>query len=60
MTQLEKTIIRLYRNGYVAEAIAQATGEDRTYVDYIVDSYFGRTRPEFVRHEVVAAANSSD
>ena len=60
MTQLVKTILRLYRSGYVTEAIARATGEDRTYVDYVVDSYFGRTRPAIMNYEAGAAANSSD
>ena len=42
MTQIEKTIIKLYRDGFVAEAIAQATGEDRSYVGFVIESYLGR------------------
>lgn len=46
MTQIEKTIIRLYRDGYVVETIAQAIGEDRSYVGFVLDSYFGQVRAE--------------
>ena len=60
MTQLEKTIIRLYRNGYITAAIARATGEDKTYVDYIVDTYFGRARLDVAGHEAGAAINLGD
>ena len=46
MTQIEKTIIRLYQNGYLVETIARALREDRSYVEYVLDSYFGWPRPE--------------
>ena len=55
MTQLEKTIIRLYREGYATNNIARAVGEDRTYVGYILDCYFGWTRPEQMSRELAAA-----
>jgi hypothetical protein len=54
MTQLEKTIIRLYREGYAATTIARAVGEDRTYVGYILDCYFGWTRPEQMNRELAS------
>ena len=55
MTQLEKTLIRLYRHGYDVETIAQSLGEDKCYVGYILDCYFGWTRPERVDPELAAA-----
>ena len=55
MTQLEKTIIRLYREGYAENNIAHAIGEDRTYVGYVLDCYFGWTRPAQMNHELAAA-----
>jgi hypothetical protein len=41
---MEKIIIRLYRDGYLGETIAQAIGEDRTYVEFVLDTYFGQVR----------------
>jgi hypothetical protein len=55
MTQLEKTIIRLYREGYATNSIVRATGEDRSYVGYVLDCYFGWTRPEQLNRELVSA-----
>jgi hypothetical protein len=53
MTQIEKTIIKLHRDGFVAEAIAQAIGEDRSYVGFVIESYMGRAS----HHSSEAAAS---
>ena len=55
MTLLEKNIIRLYREGYPATNIARAVGEDRSYVGFVLDCYFGWTRPETVSRDLATA-----
>ena len=45
MTQVEKTIVRLYQNGYLVGTIARALGEDRSYVEYVLNCYVGEPRP---------------
>ena len=55
MTKLEKTIVRLYRDGYEENTIAHAIGEDRSYVSYVLDCYFGWTRPETWSRDLAAA-----
>ena len=54
MTKLEKTIVRLYRDGYPAQTIAHAIGEDKSYVGYVLDCYFGWTRPETWNRELAS------
>lgn len=60
MTQIEKTIIRLYRNGYVIDAIARATGEERSYVGFVVESYLGRTGPDALSCGLACVAGAND
>lgn len=60
MTQIEKTIIRLFRDGYLAEAIARAIGEDRSYVEFVLASYFGQAiREELTDGSATAVGGSS-
>ena len=60
MTQIEKIIIRLYRDGYIGETIARAVGEDRSYVEFVLDSYFGRGRSESSTRGPAIAIGAND
>ena len=60
MTQIEKTIVRLYQHGYVVATIARALGEDRSYVEYVLDSYFGWPRPERWSHAPAVPVGPGD
>jgi hypothetical protein len=60
MTQIDKTIIRLYRDGYMAEAIARAIGEDRSYVECILVDYLGQAMGEMaIRGSAPAVGGNS-
>ena len=60
MTQIEKIIIRLYRNGYLVDAIARATGEEISYVGFVVDSYLGQARPEGLSYRLAPVIGAND
>lgn len=46
MTYTERSIIRLHQKGYMVDSIAKALGEDKSYVGYVLHSYFGYSASE--------------
>jgi hypothetical protein len=46
MTYTERSIIRLHQKGYLVDSIARALGEEKSYVGYVLQNYFGYARYE--------------
>ena len=57
MTYTERSIIRLHQKGYMVESIANALGEEKSYVGYVLQNYFGYARYEVLNGRIAPVAH---
>ena len=59
MTYIDRSIIRLHQKGYMVDSIAKALGEEKSYVGYVLQSYFGYAGSEVLNGRLAPVVHRS-